>query len=99
MNIKVIKKIGNNTIEFTSDEPDFKKAMTEIVPFTQSDKCTLCKNTDITLETNKANANSGTFIYIKRKCSKCGAQSTLGEYKGGGYFWKEWFIYKTEENK
>lgn len=97
MNIKVTKRIGNNIMEFTSTEPEFKTAMAEIIPFTQPDYCSLCKNTNIIFATNKANTDDGTFIYIKRKCLKCGATSTLGEYKGGGYFWKEFLIYKPEE--
>ena len=98
MNIKVTKSIGNNVIELTSTEPEFKKAMSEVVPFTQPDVCDLCKKEEIYFDTNKANTEKGQFIYIKRRCKNCGGQSTLGEYKGGGYFWKAWEIYKPKDN-
>jgi len=98
MEIKVTKKLGENTtVEFKSTEPEFKKAMCEIVPFTQPDYCSLCKSTKIMYETNKSTTDKGTFIYIKRRCLQCQAQSTLGEYKGGGYFWKAFEIYQPKE--
>ncbi len=34
-------------------------------------------------------------IYVNYKCT-CGARSKLGQYKAGGYFWKEFSVYEKK---
>lgn len=53
--------------------------------------CSLCKGTDITLQTKMAKE----FSFIEFVCS-CGARAQWGQYKKGGYFLKEWEIYKDK---
>lgn len=53
-----------------------------------------CYSQRIVWESNKAKTDDGTFTYIKRRCLACGATSTMGEYKEGGFYWKGWEIYK-----
>lgn len=77
-----------------------KEAIAKATFFTQPDYCGLCKGNNIVWNSNKAATKdgSGVFNYIKRKCSKCGAESTAGKYKDGGLFWKAWEIYKPNDN-
>lgn len=99
MKIQVKKQIGKNELIFSTDEPDFDKAMSEILPFSQPDYCGLCKNDKVIFEVQKGSSDKGTFTYVKRKCLKCNATSTLGKFKDGGYFWKEWNIYNPDQPK
>lgn len=100
MKITVFKKLNNATLEVEIDEKTEKEAIAKATFFTQPDYCGLCKGTNIVWNSNKAQAKdgSGTFTYIKRKCLKCGAESTAGEYKDGGLFWKAWEIYKPADH-
>jgi len=96
MQIKITKKIGNSVIEFKSDKEKMKDAMLELDAFMKKDACS-CGSEDIIFDTRKVNAKdgSGSYVYVKRKCLKCGKESTLGELKdGSGYFWKEWEEWK-----
>ena len=102
MEIKVQKKIGNDTVNFTIEEKDNKDGLALMCFLTTKDYCNLdgFKESPVFWESNKANTDSGTFTYIKRKCfSKDGkiATSTMGEYKEGGYFWKSWEIYVPKD--
>lgn len=100
--IKVHKKVGNNTVEVEIDEKDPKEEMARMAFWLTPDYCFLCKGSNIVWESNKAKTENGTFTYIKRKCinPECikqnggVASSTMGEYKEGGYFWKNWEVYK-----
>uniref|UniRef100_A0A6M3LE97 Uncharacterized protein n=1 Tax=viral metagenome TaxID=1070528 RepID=A0A6M3LE97_9ZZZZ len=96
MKIKLTKLIGNSTLEVESDKQDIKSALAEVLLFTQPDICGKCGSDKIEFITNKAVTDEGTFIYVKRRCLNeiCKATSTMGEYKGGGQFWKAWEIYQ-----
>jgi len=96
MKIKLIKTIGDSKLEIETEEKDIKIALANVLLLTQKDKCSKCGSEEIEFHTNKATTEDGTFIYVKRKCMNktCNASSTMGEYKGGGFFWKEWEIYQ-----
>ncbi len=100
MKIIVKKNLGNSQLEIECEGKDEKEALAKATFFTQPDYCGLCKATNIVWSSNKAQAKdgSGVFTYIKRKCLKCGAESTAGEYKDGGLFWKAWEIYKPDDH-
>lgn len=102
MEIQVKKTLGNSEMTFTIEEKDTKDALALASFFTQPDYCGLCKSRNgdtrysVVWDSNKAQTDDGTFTYIKRKClnPNCLATSTMGEYKGGGYFWKKWEIWE-----
>lgn len=98
MKIVVKKNLGNAVLEVVCEGKDEKETIAKATFFTQPDYCGLCKGTNIVWASNKAKTKDGMFTYIKRKCLKCGAESTAGEYKEGGLFWKEWSIYKREND-
>ncbi len=97
MQIKIIRNMGGDaSMEIDVEGKDEKETIARSVFFTQPDVCGKCGGTDIVWGSNKAKTNDGMFTYIKRKCTKCGAESTAGEYKEGGLFWKEWSIYQPK---
>jgi hypothetical protein len=105
MKILVTKQIGNAKMEIEVSAEKEKEALAKALFYMQTDKCLhknekdeTCGNTGIVWESNKAQTDEGTFTYIKRRCLKCGATSTAGEYKEGGYFWKRWEIFKSKDN-
>lgn len=99
MKLKVTKKFDTSDLQVEVEDSDDKKALMKALIFTQPDVCGLCKGIDIRWDTNKAQTDDGEFIYVKRICRKCGAQSTLGDYKGGGHFWKQWEVYSNGKSK
>jgi len=97
MQIKINRDMGGNaSMEIECEGKDEKEAIAKALFFTQPDVCGKCKGTDIVWGSNKAKTDEGMFTYIKRKCTKCGAESTAGEYKEGGLFWKSWEIYQPK---
>jgi hypothetical protein len=97
--LKINKKIGLNTVEIEIDEKTPKDEIAKMCFWLTPDYCFLCKGQNIVWETNTAKTADGSFTYIKRKCINpaCKASSTMGEYKAGGYFWKNWEIYKPKD--
>jgi hypothetical protein len=103
MEISINKKIDNNLLQIKIEERDDKEALARAIFFLEKDVClfqksdgTRCYSDNIVWETNKAKTDNGTFTYIKRRCLKCGATSTAGEYKEGGFFWKNWEQFKKD---
>jgi len=98
-----VKKLGTrHELVLEIEEAKDKDAIAKAVPFLTPDIClwkgpnndqTPCYGDRILWETNPANTDEGQFMYIKRRCLKCRATSTMGEYKMGGYFWKNWEVY------
>lgn len=98
MKIVVKKNLGNAILEVICEGKDEKEALAKATFFTQKDVCGKCKSTNVVWASNKAKTKDGMFTYIKRKCIDCTAESTAGEYKEGGLFWKEWEIYKRDDD-
>ena len=96
MQIKITKTFNAGTkLEIDVEDKDEREAIAKALFFTAPDYCGLCKSTNIIWQTNKAkDAKGDSFTYIKRFCLACKAQSTAGEYKDGGFFWKRWEIYQ-----
>lgn len=91
MIIKIQKKIGNAVISVEVEGRDEKEVLAKALFYTQPDVCGLCKYNSVIWTTNKVRADDGgVYTYIKRRCLKCKAVSTAGEYKDGGLFWKPW---------
>jgi len=96
MKIIVKKQLGNAILEVECEGKNEKEALAKATFFTQKDICGKCKGTNVVWTSNKAKTEDGMFTYIKRKCLSCGAESTAGEYKEGGLFWKEWAIFQPK---
>jgi len=97
MQLTIKRNINKAVVEFKLDERDEKVALGKAITLAVEDYCDNCKaSNSIVWRQNKAtDEKGGNFIYIKRRCTKCGAESTLGEYQGGlGYFWKKFELYK-----
>ncbi|OPX88975.1 MAG: hypothetical protein A4E53_01708 [Pelotomaculum sp. PtaB.Bin104] len=95
MKVIVKKNYGSSQIELEIEAQDVKEALFKGAIFTIKDQCNLCNSTDISLDGNKTEEG---HTYLKRRCGKCGATSTLGTYKtGGAYFWKKFEKYQTKQ--
>lgn len=103
MEIKVKGKIGESVFEITHDAKDPLEAFAEVAFIGENHSCGLCKSKEVSINVRKVKGKGDkegqTFTYLSRKCSKCGAASTLGKYNTGGYFWKQWEIYKPNFNE
>jgi hypothetical protein len=99
MEIKVNKQLRGASLEVKINEEDGKEALARALVFTQPDICGLCKEENIIWDASKVKIKEkNTYTSIKRRCLSCGAISTLGEFRTGGYFWKKWTIYNKEGN-
>lgn len=99
MELKIKRNINKAVVEISLNERDDKVALGKAITFAVEDYCDACKSRDsIVWKQNKATDDKGgTFLYIKRRCIKCGAESTMGEYQGGlGYFWKPFEVFKRD---
>lgn len=101
--IKVRRNINNQTVEFDVDEKDFKEAMALAITICVQDYCDNCKNrSGIVWQTNRAESKKDgkMYTYVKRRCLKCFAESTLGSYADGrGYFWKRFEVYQGKQGQ
>jgi hypothetical protein len=97
MEIKVIKRMSDTSLEVVIDEEDEKEALVKALIFTQPDICGICHGQNVLWDAHKVKIKDGqAYTSIKKKCLSCGAVSTLGEFKAGGYFWKKWAVYKKK---
>ena len=94
--LEITLKSGAGEIRLSSEKADIKEALAETLWLLEKQECTLCKKF-APLQVSKAQD----ITYAKRKCidwEGCGAQSNLGSYKSGGYFWNK-FEKWTPESK
>lgn len=103
MRIKVKTKIGNVVYEFDVEEQQELETLHKaIVLSSPRKKCNICDAIGYEskyLTTNKSTNEKGTFTYISCKCAKCGARSSLGQYKAGGYFWKDYEVFTPKDGQ
>jgi len=103
MKIIVNKKMGDSTFQFEFEGSSFKEAFHKASFLAEQDYCWLdgFKESKIQFEARKVKTDNGEFIYVKRKAFADGkiATSTLGEYQGGGYFWKKWEVYTPDKKE
>ena len=93
MKIQIKKNLGNSAITFEIDEAKDIDALSKAGFLCEiPDKCTLCNSPDVRLSMNKAEG----YTFIKVKC-KCGATAQMGQYKDGGFFWKNFEMYQKKE--
>lgn len=93
MKIKLKKQIGTSLVEFEIEEAKVIDALALAGSLSEiPDKCS-CGSKDVKLSSNKADG----FTFIKVKCNACGATSGLGQYKDGGYFWKQFVKFEGKK--
>jgi len=96
--MKVISNlsIGSASFTFEVEEKADKEALLKAVALaTPRGYCNVCKDSGLTTKSLSARRSQG-FVFVQVNC-KCGAQSALGEYKDGGYFWKEYEVYQPNK--
>ena len=95
MKVNITKKIGGSTLSFQVEGEKEVDALSRASGFTTIPEiCGLCKSTDLTLDSNRAEG----YIFVKIKCLKCNARSNMGQLKdGSGIFWKPFEKYVPKE--
>lgn len=93
--IQVTKTFGKTEIKLNIEGKDTKDALLKASIFTESDACGNCKKDNVSIQGRVAKS----YPFVDRVCGDCGYQSSLGSYKEGGYFWKEWVApFKKDDN-
>ena len=90
---KVNLKLGNVSFQFEFEDKDDIEAMHKAIALSNTRKvCNICQAGEdkFHMTTNK----SQEFTFINIKCSNCGSKSGLGQYKVGGYYWKDFEQYE-----
>lgn len=98
MIVKATFKLGNVTYDIQADASKAKDALHEVITISSPRSwCAAC-NSEVLPEECKLTTNKDKDgnIYVNAKHTKkgCGARSGLGTFKAGGYFWKDYEIYK-----
>lgn len=100
MEIKVQTKVGNTSYQFViDDKTEMDTIHKAAVLGNMPSYCNLCKNNEhFALDSNKDKEGN---TYVNIVCKKCFAKAKLGQYKTGGYFWRQFEKYegKTKTNK
>lgn len=86
--------VGGTEFIFEIEEKDEKDTLNKIITLGNPPRvCTMCGEVGkMKFTTNKDKEGN---IYINMKCI-CSARSSLGSYKTGGYFWKDFEKYQRQ---
>jgi hypothetical protein len=107
MVLQASKKMGDATFTFTFEGTDLKEALFKAAFLLDEDKIPTWKEElkefqGLPVVYKVRKTKEGDLIYVERKVynptTKKSATSTLGTYKQGGYFWKDWDVYNPETN-
>ena len=92
--MKATVKLPN--IELQIEERDDMETLHKAIVLANPRRvCNVCQNsTGIYWTSNKDKEGN---VYVNMKCPKCGARSKLGQYKSGGYFWRDFEQYRPGE--
>jgi hypothetical protein len=92
MDIKVTVPVNGTRWEVLIQERDPRDAFVWATLLSEPAICGACQGTDLVWSTRKVKdaKQNATYTYISRQCRKCRAQSDVGEYQTGGFFWKPW---------
>jgi hypothetical protein len=98
--IEITKKIGDTLVKFVSEGRSVKEDILNITWLTSAPTtCKICNSPNIFLEGHIAKNQEGEeFTYCSYKCNDCFSSATLGEYKKGGLFLKNWKKYEKNES-
>jgi len=95
MRITTQTKVGQVMYNFTIEENNEMEALHKaIVLSNPKRKCNACENIDQSFFKLESNKDKEGNIYVNVICTHCGAQSKLGRYKAGGYFWHKFEKYE-----
>lgn len=96
MKVTITKKIGTATMTFEVEEGKTKDALYRASNFTTiPEVCTLCKSSNLQLDSNKGERDGKTYTFVKVKCLDCNGRSNMGENLDGvNVFWKEFEKYE-----
>ena len=96
MKVTISKQIGKAQLQVDVEGKDAEEALVHAAGITtMPDHCGLCKSEDVELTSNKAQEK---YTYVKVRCSKCTATSTMGKYQdGSGIFWKAFEVFKKDQ--
>lgn len=99
---KVDFKHGGVSYQFEFEEKNTMDTLHQaIVLSNPRRKCDACGNKDQDKFRFDTNKDTDGNIYVNNICRACGAKSKLGQYKAGGYFWKnfeKWEKSSSEED-
>lgn len=99
MEIKTAFLVGGVRYEYSFNEPkEIDTLHKAIVLSNPKNYCALCKNNDkdkFVLDSNKDNEGN---TYVNIVCRGCGAKSKLGQYKTGGYFWRDFVKFEKQSS-
>lgn len=96
MKIIVSTVIGETKYNFHIDEQKDIEALHKAAVLGSPRKyCPHCKNNKYFQLISNKDKEGNTYVNIR--CKNCGAKSKLGQYKVGGYFWREFEQYKPNE--
>ena len=100
MKIKASVKIGRVDYEFEIDERSEMEGLHKAAVLTNPRrKCNCCDNVEQGRFKLDSNIDKEGNVYVNIMCGGCGAKSKLGQYKAGGYFWREFEKYVPQESK
>jgi hypothetical protein len=88
----IIQLSSNITLEI--DEREEMETLHKAIVLSQPKKeCNICGESNGLYWTSNKDKEGN--IYVNVKCP-CGARSKLGQYKAGGYFWKDFEKYEPQ---
>ena len=90
MKVNITKKVGDTTLQFQVEEPKDIDALFQAGCIASMPTHCSCGSEDVELTGNKKDG----YTFVKIKCHKCQKTSQLGQYKEGGFFWKQFEEYK-----
>ena len=95
MKITIKKTIGSSEFVFEVEEDKEIDALFAAGTMASAPaKCELCGSANVQLEGNKAQGY--TFVKVLCKEKNCSGRSQLGQYKDGGFYWKNWEKYQLQ---
>ena len=96
MIIKTNFKMGGATYQIDVDEKSPMDALhIAIVLSNPKRQCNECKNEEDFYFTSNKDKEGNTYVNVK--CGKCEARSKLGQYKAGGFFWRDFEKYEPKK--
>lgn len=94
--MKAIVALSSNVTIEIEEQNEMETIHKAIVLSSPRKKCNVCGKTYVFLTSNKDKEGN---VYVNNRCGGCGATSKLGQYKTGGYFWREFEKYEPKKGR
>lgn len=85
MKINISKKVGDTTLQFQVEQPKDVDALFDAGCIASMPTVCTCGSEDVELRGKKAKG----YTFVTVHCNKCHKESGMGQYKEGGFFWKQ----------